>query len=108
MVDAAIYGFAIGAGFAFVENAYFLHSRSQINLFVLIIRGLGTAVMHGGTTAIFGILAKNLDEKGRALKLPLFLPGLLIAIVIHSFFNHFLLSPVLMTTATACFKKTFS
>jgi RsiW-degrading membrane proteinase PrsW (M82 family) len=97
MVDAAIYGFAIGAGFAFVENALFLHTRTQINLFVLIIRGLGTAVMHGGTTAIFGILAKKLDEQVRSPKLHLFFPGLIIAIVIHSFFNHFLLSVVLIT-----------
>lgn len=97
MVDAAICGFAIGAGFAFVENAYFLHSRTQINLFVLIIRGLGTAVMHGGTTAIFGILAKNFTEQYSSSKLYLFLPGLIIAIIIHSFFNHFILSPVFMT-----------
>ena len=97
MVDAAIYGFAIGAGFAFVENAHFLHIKPQINLFVLIIRGLGTAVMHGGTTAIFGIITRNLAEQHHSLSLYLFLPGLVTAIVIHSFFNHFILSPVAMT-----------
>ena len=56
MVDAAIYGFAIGAGFAFIENIYYLNVIESSNIFLWIIRGFGTAVMHGGTTAIFSIL----------------------------------------------------
>ena len=49
MIDAAIYGFAVGAGFAFIENIYYLHSLEHHKIVVWIIRGLGTAVMHGGT-----------------------------------------------------------
>jgi len=49
MVDAAIYGFAIGAGFALVENIYYLNIIESSNIFLWIIRGFGTAVMHGGT-----------------------------------------------------------
>jgi len=97
MVDGAIYGFAVGAGFALVENIYYLQALESSNLFLWIIRGFGTAIMHGGTTAIFGILAKNLSERQASEKLHLFVPGLGIAILIHSVFNQFILPPLLTT-----------
>lgn len=107
MVNAAIYGFAADAGFAFIENIYYLISVSQSNLIIWFIRGFGTAVMHGGTTAIFAIITKNIIDrkKGHELldRFPGFLPalynylpGILLAIFIHSFFNHFIFSPVLL------------
>src|SRR5271155_3584740 len=48
-IDAAIAGFAIGTGFALVENLYYLGSRPETALGVQVIRGFGTAIMHGGT-----------------------------------------------------------
>jgi len=99
MVDAAIHGFAIGAGFAFVENIYYLQSLQSANLFLWIIRGFGTAIMHGGTTAILGIIAKGLSERHVSDHMRFFLPGLGLAVLIHSFFNHFLLPPVLSTVS---------
>ncbi len=96
LVDAAIYGFAIGAGFAVIENIYYLQSLHQSNLLVWLIRGCGTAVMHGGTTAILAILFKSFSERSNK-KLISILPGLMTAIFIHSAFNHFLLPPVLTT-----------
>jgi len=97
MVDGAIYGFAIGAGFAFIENIYFLHSLEQKQVIVWIIRGLGTAVMHGGTTALFSIIAKNFQDRFNQTSLLYILPGLLAAILLHSFFNHFFFRPLIMT-----------
>ncbi|MCB0259801.1 MAG: PrsW family intramembrane metalloprotease [Calditrichaeota bacterium] len=99
MVDGAVHGFAVGAGFALVENLYYLHALESSNLLLWAVRGFGTAVMHGGTTAIFAILSKNLEERNRRLNLLTLLPGIGAAIVIHSFFNHFLLSPLIMTAA---------
>ena len=96
-VDAAIYGFAIGAGFSLVENVYYLYSLQDSNVLLWIIRGLGTAVMHGGTTAVFGIMAKNISERSFSDRLSVFVPGLALAIVIHSFFNHFFFSPLITT-----------
>ena len=63
IVDAAIFGFAIGAGFAFVENVYYLYSLPDASLATWFIRGFGTAIMHGGTTAIFGIISKNFCDR---------------------------------------------
>ena len=97
MVDAALFGFAIGAGFAFVENIVYLRSMTHATLFVWAIRGFGTAVMHGGTTAIFSVLSKNRMDLASSDRLVLMLPGLLMAMAVHSFFNHFFLPPALMT-----------
>lgn len=96
LVDAAIYGFAIGTGFAAVENIYYLQASHQSNLLVWLIRGCGTAVMHGGTTAILAILFKGMSERYNHRLITL-LPGLITAILIHSIFNHFILPPVLTT-----------
>lgn len=103
MVDAAIYGFAIGAGFAFIENIYYLNVIESSNIFLWIIRGFGTAVMHGGTTAIFSILTKNLSDRSNKVKFKNYLPGLLVAILIHSFFNHLLLPAIAITVLQLIF-----
>lgn len=97
LVDAAINGFAVGAGFSLVENLYYLQALNQPQLLLWIIRGFGTAIMHGGTTAIFAILSINYLSRSPRKKLVVFLPGFVSAVLIHSFFNHFILSPVVMT-----------
>ncbi|MEW6368755.1 MAG: PrsW family glutamic-type intramembrane protease [Acidobacteriota bacterium] len=97
LVDSAIYGFAIGAGFASVENLYYLYAVERGSLVIWVIRGFGTAIMHGGTTAIFGILSKGLVDRHDSHKLVLFVPGLLVAAGIHSVYNHFILPPALGT-----------
>jgi RsiW-degrading membrane proteinase PrsW (M82 family) len=89
LVDSAIVGFAIGAGFALFENLYFLYSLHDHNLLYWIIRGFGTAVMHGGTVALIGIMAKSRSECRQWERAVDILPGLAVAILIHSLFNHF-------------------
>ncbi|TFH01495.1 MAG: PrsW family intramembrane metalloprotease, partial [Calditrichales bacterium] len=79
MVDAAILGFAVGAGFAIIENIYHLQARTDLNLFIWILRGLGTAVMHGATTAIFAVISKYVVDRYTSLNLIFFVPGLLVA-----------------------------
>jgi len=63
---------------------------------VWIVRGLGTAVMHGGMTAIYGIITRTLVDR-REGRWTAYLPALALVVVVHSLFNHFLLSPVLST-----------
>jgi hypothetical protein len=99
MVDAAIYGFAIGAGFAFTENISYLYQllpSHESNILLWIIRGFGTALMHGGTTAIFGIISKNFSDRSSA-SVSVFIPGIVLTIIFHSLYNHFFLSPVIST-----------
>lgn len=94
MVDAAILGFAIGAGFAIIENLYYLNTLSDAGLLTWFVRGFGTAIMHGGTTAIAAIISKDLFDRKEWPLIFIFLPGLLAAIVIHSLFNMFILPPI--------------
>ena len=93
LVDAGICGFAIGSGFAVAENIYYLFSVPSAGPVVWILRGCGTAIMHGSCSAIFAIMAKLMWRKLESWQA--FVPPLLAAIAIHSFFNHFFLSPVL-------------
>ncbi len=97
MVDAAIFGFAIGAGFATIENIFYLQKIQDADVLVWIVRGFGTAIMHGTTTAIFGIISKNFSDKYSSKKVHIFSTGLAAAILIHSFYNHFSLPPILIT-----------
>jgi RsiW-degrading membrane proteinase PrsW (M82 family) len=97
MVDAAIYGFAIGTGFALVENLYYLINLHNSNILIWVVRGFGTAAMHGATTAMFGIVTKRFIDRLGSETLPAFLPGLILAVIIHSLFNHFIFSPLFTT-----------
>lgn len=99
LVDSAIMGFAVGAGFAVVENFYYLYTAADAHLGVWIVRGFGTAVMHGGVTAIFAIVSQTLTERNMRINYALYLPGLGAAVLLHSTFNHFALPPMLMTLA---------
>jgi len=103
LVDSAIMGFAVGTGFAFVENFYYLQSAGNAHIAVWIVRGFGTAIMHGGVTAIFAIMSQALTERNMKINPLLYLPGLIAAITFHSFFNHFVLPPILMTLCILLF-----
>jgi len=97
LVDAVISSFAVGAGFAMIENLYYLTLLPQAPLGAWIVRGFGTAIMHGGATAIFGILLLHLSELNGRMGLRSLLPGLLLAALLHSAYNHFFFSPILGT-----------
>jgi RsiW-degrading membrane proteinase PrsW (M82 family) len=94
LVDAAIMGFAVGAGFAVAETTYYLYTLPDANMAVWIVRGFGTAIMHGGVTAIFGILSQTLTERNMKINPILYVPGFILAMSLHSLFNHFLFNPI--------------
>jgi RsiW-degrading membrane proteinase PrsW (M82 family) len=100
LVDSAIMGFAVGAGFALVENFYYLQHLASAHLAVWIVRGFGTAIMHGGAAAIFAIISQALTERQMNIDPARYLPGLAVAALIHSVFNHFLVAPVLQSLGT--------
>jgi len=97
VVDAAIHGFGIGTGFAVLENLYYLRVSPDATLWTWIVRGFGTAIMHGGATSIVAMVSRTLLDKATGFKLSLLLPGLGVAVVLHSLYNHFLLNPLLAT-----------
>lgn len=98
VVDAAVLGFAIGTGFALAENVYYLNALRDPSLALWLVRGLGTAIMHGTATALFAIVGKALSDRDANLGALAFGPGILLAIVVHAAFNQLSGSP-LVTTA---------
>jgi RsiW-degrading membrane proteinase PrsW (M82 family) len=100
LVDSAIMGFAVGAGFALVENFFYLQTLGVASMGVWIVRGFGTAIMHGGVMAMFAIMSQTLTERQMKINPLYYLPGLLAAISLHSVYNHFLVAPVLQTVGT--------
>ena len=97
LVDAAILGFAVGAGFAIFENMYYLQILPDMQLGTWIVRGFGTAIMHGGATAIFAIIAHTMIGQYPTHGSAAMIPAYLVATIVHSVFNHFFLTPVLNT-----------
>ena len=94
-VDAVISGFAIGAGFSVLENIFYLQRFAELPPQVWMVRGLGTALMHGTACAITAAAAHELAEKanrrtGRFVFNPLWLvPGFVLASLVHMGFNQF-------------------
>ena len=100
-LDAAIAGFAIGAGFSMVENAVYLFhpdivGAAYANFSSWLVRGFGTAIMHGGATALLAAATHEMSETQAQADAAryrfnplLFLPGLAGAYVVHATFNHF-------------------
>jgi protease PrsW len=106
-IDAAVAGFAVGAGFSVAENAWFLFTVTGANVTDWLVRGFGTAVMHGAATALFAIVSHEMSE--RQAERPaahyrfqplIFLPGLALAMTIHSAFNHFPTHPLPVMAVT--------
>ena len=101
-LDAVISGFAIGAGFSVVENILYLIIYPDYGTGTWLVRGLGTAVMHGTTLAILAAVAHELSERETReaaadyqFNLLWFVPGYLIAVAIHTTFNQFPDKPLL-------------
>jgi len=100
LVDAAILGFAAGTGFAIVENLYYQYLMPNAGVGIWVVRGLGTAIMHGATTAVFAMMGLTmLEQRGRSLAVA-FAPGFALAIVLHSAFNHLVAFPRVATLVT--------
>ena len=97
LVDAAVWGFAIGAGFAAFENTHYFVVLAKPEPMLWILRGFGTAIMHGGATALMAVITKALADRFDSIKPPVVIPGLLLAGLVHTAFNNFYLSPALST-----------
>jgi RsiW-degrading membrane proteinase PrsW (M82 family) len=107
-LDAVIMGFAVGAGFSVVENIFYLVRFPELDAPVWLVRGIGTAVMHGTAAAIMAVVAQALaarelhhDAQDFHFRLWWFAPGYLIAVAIHTAFNQFPSQPMLAMLITA-------
>jgi RsiW-degrading membrane proteinase PrsW (M82 family) len=95
-LDAVIAGFAIGAGFSVVENIIYLLRFPDYGPGTWLVRGFGTAVMHGATLAVMAAIAHEFAERETReaasdfdFHLWWFVPGYLVAVALHMAFNQF-------------------
>jgi RsiW-degrading membrane proteinase PrsW (M82 family) len=109
-LDAVLSGFAVGAGFSVIENIIYLVRVPDYGAGTWLVRGLGTAVMHGTTLAILATTAHELAEREMRdpdakfrFNLLWFLPGYLAASLIHLGFNQFPDRPLLAMLGAALF-----
>jgi len=109
-LDAVISGFAIGAGFSVVENIFYLVAFPFYASGTWLVRGLGTAVMHGTTLALLAAIAHELAERETReaagdfdFHLWWFAPGYLVAVAIHTVFNQFPDRPLLAMLGASIF-----
>jgi RsiW-degrading membrane proteinase PrsW (M82 family) len=93
-IDAAILGFAVGTGFSVVENLYYLSVFPDANVGTLVVRGFGTALMHGGATALFGMVSQAYIDRDR-YQLTDFIPGYGAAVLLHAIYNLLYATPLL-------------
>jgi RsiW-degrading membrane proteinase PrsW (M82 family) len=87
-VDGAIYGFAVGVGFAVFENYFYLYQSQNEALGIAIGRVLSTNLMHATASGMVGSalgFARFQRFQGRAAFL---LAGLLTAMIFHMGFNN--------------------
>jgi RsiW-degrading membrane proteinase PrsW (M82 family) len=96
LIDAAIAGFAVGSGFALAENLFYLQQFGDADIGVWIVRGFGTAIMHGGATALISSISLVLyaprlrvSAERFHFNILLFIPGLAAAVALHMAFNQF-------------------
>lgn len=101
-LDAVLTGFAIGAGFSVVENIFYLTFFPQYGTGTWLVRGFGTALMHGTTTALFAAIAHEFAERETResagafdFRWWWFVPGYLVAVLLHTIFNQFPERPLL-------------
>ena len=99
LVDAAILGFAVGTGFSLVENLQYQRLAPDASLATWIVRGFGTAVMHGGVTAIFAMMGLVMTERAQRLGYLAFVPALALAFALHAAYNHLVAQPLVATLA---------
>ncbi len=104
IVETVIYGAAIGAGFALLENIIYISYNPDMLIGNAIIRGFGTALLHIGGTSLAGSMCLmmtrifiNGDYRHYVIWLlvPLLALSLLPSVGIHYFYNLFLLPPYL-------------
>jgi RsiW-degrading membrane proteinase PrsW (M82 family) len=95
-LDAVISGFAIGAGFSVVENIIYLTVFPHYATGTWLVRGFGTAIMHGTTLALLAAIAHEFAERETReaagdfdFSLLWFVPGYGVAVALHMAFNQF-------------------
>lgn len=122
LAEALCYGGAVGAGFALAENIIFLHYNPEMSIIDSSMRGVGTALMHTGCTAMFACLFLMLlssrtnvkdttlsqhtepgDRRKNLIIIVSYFTTIAISVGIHYAFNMFMLPVFIQIVVTILF-----
>jgi len=93
-VEALVYGATIGSGFALAENIVYLLSQPSMLLGTALFRGLSTALLHMGCTALMAITILETKYIHKAFVC------ILLPLAIHFAYNMMLLEPLIQIVVT--------
>ncbi len=94
-IDAAIYGVAVGAGFAVSENISYLGAFPDMLFGTALMRGMGTAIMHCGAVASTAVILNwFMTRKGHTGRY--FFLALLPGILLHTIYNSLIIPPMMV------------
>jgi RsiW-degrading membrane proteinase PrsW (M82 family) len=82
----AVYGFAMGLGFALFESAIYIYANPDYALGTALARVISIHLIHGFTTGLIGLIAS------RKVALPQFALTIMAAMMVHAAFNLLALS----------------
>jgi len=93
--ETILYGTAVGAGFAFLENILYIVFSEGFLLGDAVLRGFGTALLHMGCTALYACtvitVSRRLIHRSLAIKFLFSVLAVIPACAIHLLYNLFLL-----------------
>ncbi len=87
-VDAAIYGFSVGIGFAIIENYQYVTNNPGSSLMISITRVISTNLMHAASSALIGILFGLAKYKKENISWFHYSIGLFGGIFLHGIYNN--------------------
>ena len=87
-VDGAIYGFAVGIGFAIWENFEYINGNPGLAMAVAVNRVVSTNLMHAAATSITGIILGWARFRKPAQRVLFNFIGILPAILLHMGYNN--------------------
>jgi RsiW-degrading membrane proteinase PrsW (M82 family) len=91
-IDGAVYGFAVGTGFAMAENLLYVSGTPDRALGIALARVLSVSLMHAYTTAIVGTVAGAslyMTQRAHTQRIAL---ALLASIMLHGMFNRLVMT----------------
>lgn len=86
-MDGLIYGFAIGSGFAVMENLTYVLAQPDQVLGLALSRIITTGLFHAGMSGFVGMIVGSLTYYRRVYAYPIFLLLYLLSVVLHHIFN---------------------
>lgn len=104
--EAVLYGAAVGAGFAFLENILYVSFSDVFTFGDALVRGFGTALLHMGCTLLAACAAmlacRVAHKRTMAVRVVFALVGLLPSLALHGLYNRFLLPEFIQMVLVVC------